>query len=104
MKRKAVVIASLVVVVVVVFFFAPLVTLPLAIALQPTECANCLASIYYGISVSRTVSPSFVLLGFGGVYYQGHVGLTKPFFYSAAYSYRFTLNSSDLIQYTGGLF
>ncbi len=57
-----------------------------------------------GISVSRTVSPSFVLLGFGGVYCQGHIGVTEPFFNSTTYSYLFTWNSSDLSQFCHGLY
>lgn len=103
-RREAVIVTSLVAVM-VVFFFVPLVTLPLAVALQPAPCGSaCLYAVPYGISVSRVVSPSLVLLGFGGVYYQGHIGVTEPFNYSSPYSYRFTWNSSDLSQFTAGLY
>jgi hypothetical protein len=97
-------VASLVAALAIVFFFAPILTLPLAVAFQPSACGSgwTLCSMN-GVSVSRVVSPSCLLFGFGEVRYEAHYGLAQPFNFTTPGFYRFSWNYSDLRQYWGSL-
>jgi len=100
-KRNAAIIACLAVGLALVFFFAPIVALLMA--------SGCLGGSGHGctiagtFSVTRVVSPSGVLLGFGGVRYEAQYGENCP---SAGIclpyrttGFLFAWNCSDFAQY-----
>lgn len=103
-RSKAVIVASLFAALAIIFFFAPIFTLPLAVAFQPTECGSgwTLCSMN-GVSVSRVVSPSCLLFGFGEVRYQAHYGLAPPFNFTTSEMNRFVWNYTNLRYYWGSL-